>query len=241
MSGNYVNSIVQQAANDVCEEPAASYSDESLMKLYPNGVASEALTPDSSTGRISTGALADHVARLEGAGIIKRRPQIRVADGDVTGMDELVKNDAFLFNVLHSEYCHYEQRYKYAMKRFLALATSRNVQDNDAAQNTLTMTRILNLRLNSVLEIMNYLAQQRVDMVNKNKDNINSSNADINTKLQQLKNNFNMMASDDAIVRTQKASVIYTEEKNRYTTNQIAVWLSLNALAIGTIFYVYRS
>jgi len=241
MSGNYVNSIVQHAANDVCDEPAANYSEEALMKLYPRGVASEDLVPDSSTGRISTGALADHVKRLEGAGIIKPRPQIRVGDGDVTAMDELVKNDAFLFNVLHSEYCHYEQRYKYAMKQFLTLATSRNAQDNDAAQAMLANTKNLNLRLNSVLEIMNYLAQSRVDTVNRNKDNINASNSDINTKLQQLKNNFNMMTSDDAIVRTQKASVVYTEEKNRYTTNQIAIWLSLNVLAIGTIFYVYRS
>jgi len=241
MSGNYVNSVVKVAAEDVCEEPASNYSEEALMKLYPKGVGTESLAPDSSTGRINVAALSDHIKRLESAGIIKPRPQIRVADGDVTAMDELVRNDGFLFNILQSEYCYYEQRYKYAMKQFLTLATSRNNTDNDAAQLMLANTKTLNLRLNSVLEIMNYLAQSRVDKVNQNKVSINETNQSINDKLEKLKNNFNMMSSDDAIVRTQKASVQYTEEKNQYTTNQIALWLSLNVLAIGTIFYVYRS
>jgi hypothetical protein len=35
--------------------------------------------------------------------------------------------------------------------------------------------------------------------------------------------------------------VRYTQEKNNYTSNQIALWGALNVVALGVIFYVYRN
>jgi archaellum biogenesis ATPase FlaH len=115
------------------------------------------------------------------------------------------------------------------------------ISSSDAAQDMLQVTKILNLRLNSVLEVMNYLAQSRVDIVNSNKSQIDSSNTNINNKLQKLNQSYKMLNQDNVIVNTQKASVLYTEEKNNYTTNQISVWAALNVIALATIFYVYRT
>ena len=66
-------------------------------------------------------------------------------------------------------------------------------------------------------------------------------NLNINGKLKSLTKTYNMLNSDDAIVTTQKEAIRYTTEKNNYTSNQIAVWAALNIVALGTIFYVYRS
>jgi hypothetical protein len=237
----YVTGISQQALANVCPPPADYYNEGDLLTMFHNGVASDNLVTDSATGRIPVAQLAEHVENLQGSGVLKRRPEVKVGMGFETNMDDLVKYDAELFNRLNDEYCYYEQRYRYALKQFLGKATSRVQSDNAAAQVMLQNTKLLNQRLNGVLETMNYLAASRVDMVNQNKDAINTYNKSINEKLSALKSTYDMLNKTNAIVRTQKEAVRYTEEKNNFTTNQISVWAALNVLALATIFYVYRA
>jgi hypothetical protein len=242
MSENtFVNSIPKQALEDICPPPNAYYTEGELMKLYENGIGSDKLLPDDSTGRIPVSQLDAHVRALEGSRILKPRPTKRVGETMETDMAVLIQNDRDLYENVQKEYCYYEQRYRYALKTFLSKATSRNTSDNSAAQVMLGNTKILNRRVNSVLELMNYLAQGRVDITNSNKTDINSINSKINNKLDKLSSAYSMLNRDNAIVLTQKESVRYTEEKNNYTSNQISLWASLNVLALATIFYVYRA
>ena len=242
MAGNrYVSNIPKAALSNVCPEPPSVMSDKDLMTMYKNGVASDSLTPDASTGRIPVAQLQAHVKALEGSGILKKRPTVNVAGTPETNMDALVVQDTELYQTLNSEYCFYEQRYRYALKIFLKKATSRDTADNTAARTMLNNTKLLNIRVNSVLEVMNYLAQSRVALTNTNKDKINQYNQSINDKLIKTKKMYDMLQHDNALLLTQREMVRYTEEKNTYTTNQIAVWAALNIVALGTIFYVYRN
>jgi hypothetical protein len=156
-------------------------------------------------------------------------------------MRKLVDDDAALYGNLQKEYCYYEQRYKYAFKQFLKLATSRNPTDNRAAQVMIENAKRLNIRLNSVLEVMNYMAAARVPIVDSNKTDINVRNEEINTKLARLRGGYDMLNRDNAAILAQKEMVRYTEEKNNYNRNQIAVWAAANIVALGVIFYVYRA
>lgn len=237
---DYINGIAK-ALTSVCPSPAASYTSTELMKLYNKGIASDTLVQDPKTGRIPVAALADYVSRLEANGIIKKLPEVKVGTDYEVKVDERVKNDAELFTKFNDEYCYYEQRYRYALKQFLTFSTSRLQADNVKAEAMLENTKILNRRLNSLLEIMNYMAAARVSTTNMNKDSINRYNASINERLAKLKQNYGMLAKENAIVETQKEAVRYTEEKNNYTSNQVAIWGALNVLALGTIFYVYRN
>jgi phosphate uptake regulator len=72
------------------------------------------------------------------------------------------------------------------------------------------------------------------------KTNIDAQNVDINKKLVQLQAGYDLLNKDDALLTTQKEMVRYTEEKNNFTNNRIAVWTALNVLALGAIFYVYQ-
>ena len=164
-----------------------------------------------------------------------------VAGKSETDTDKLVTQDVELYETLNSEYCFYEQRYRYALKMFLKKATSRDAADNLAARLMLNNTKLLNIRVNSVLEIMNYLAQSRTPLTNLNKDKINQYNKSINDKLNKAKAMYDLLKRDNALLLTQREMVRYTEEKNNYTTNQIALWATLNIVALGTIFYVYRN
>jgi hypothetical protein len=232
------------ASAAVCPEPPASYSDDELMKPFVGGVASDTLVPDASTGRVPVGAIAAHVASLSALksdGALKPRPIRRVGSDIETDMDTLVANDAALYNKLSEEYCYYEGRYRFALKKFLTLATSRNPTDNGRARALLENTRRLNIRVNSLLEIMNYLAQERVVAVNANKADINSRTAVLNTRLADMRKGYAFLSSENAVITAQKEMVRYTEEKNNYTSNQIALWTAANIVALGVIFYVYRS
>lgn len=237
-NNTYATNIPRVPLNSVCDAPAASYTEGELMRLFEKGVASDALVPDETTGRIAVAQLSAHINKLESSGVIKPRPSTPAGETD---MKQLIQYDADLYSGLQREYCFYEQRYRYALKAFLVKATSSDPADITAAQAMLTNTKLLNRRVNSVLEVMNYLAQSRVDLVNANKAAINTYNANINAKMNQLQNTYSMLNKDNAIVLAQKEAVRYTQEKNNYTANQIALWAGLNIVAMGTIFYVYRA
>lgn len=238
---NYTTGAPRVANPTVCPAPKATYAVEELMALYKDGVASDALLPERATGRVNVAALQAHVNALTAAGIIKARPSQTVGTDTETVMRKLVDDDAALYGNLQKEYCYYEQRYKYAFKQFLKLATSRNPTDNRAAQVMIENAKRLNIRLNSVLEVMNYMAAARVPIVDSNKTDINVRNEEINTKLARLRGGYDMLNRDNAAILAQKEMVRYTEEKNNYNRNQIAVWAAANIVALGVIFYVYRA
>jgi hypothetical protein len=242
---SYVNNIPKYGISNVCPPPETYYTNDQLQAPYPNGVGSESLLPDATSGRIPVSAIQAQITSLRAKGVLKNRPTLPVGTPGLglteTDMATLVTQDSDIYNNLRIEYCYYEQRYRYALKQFLTLATSRNQSDNSTAQALLVITKLLNLRVNSVLEIMNYLAQDRVSQVNMNKTAINSTNLSINNRMGNLKKAYDFLATDDSIVTTQKEMVRYTEEKNNYTTNQIALWATLNIIALGTLVFVYRT
>jgi hypothetical protein len=230
------------SAPNICPPPPDYYKDEDLLKKMNDGVASDSLIPDESSGRVPAAMIASHVQTLIGSGIIKARPMRTIAGGgQETDTDALKSQDAELHMKLQQEYCYYEQRYRYALKNFLYKATSRNATDNPEAQRLLSDTKTLNIRLNSVLEVMNYLTQDRVTLVNSNTTQANKANTSINNKLDTLNKTYKMLNNDNAIINTQKESVRYTQEKNNYNSNQIALWTALNVVALAGVYYVYKS
>jgi len=235
---SYVSNIPQKATK-VCDPPAANYSNTDLMTLFPRGLATDTLAPDATTGRIPVAQLQAHIQSLEQTGILQPRPTVRLTNE--TDMDALVAQDARVYQAVQDEYCYYEQRYRYALKKFLTLATSRSTADNTEAQTMIINAKMLNLRVNCILELMNYMAQKRVDSVNTNKRAVNASNASINKKLVDLQAMYERLNKENAIVTTQREMVRYTEEKNNYTTNQFSVWIALNVLALGAIYFVYKN
>lgn len=244
-SSSYMTNMPAAGILKVCDPPNNSYTDDDMMAIFKDGVIDlkgrAPLSPDPSTNRIPRAALVGWVNDLKTAGNIPDRPMTKVGNGYEVDMNALVTQDAAMYNKLNTEYCYYEARYRYALKNFLNLVTNPTVANNASALALLPKTKILNNRLNLLLEIMNFLAQERVNFVNANTEATNHLNSSINGKLAQLKQSYTMLNSDDAIVTTQREAIRYTTEKNNYTTNQIAVWAALNVIAMGAIFYVYRA
>jgi hypothetical protein len=155
-------------------------------------------------------------------------------------MDKLLEDDTKFFAAVRDEYCYYEARYTFALKRFLQLSTSLDNTQNDAAKQMLNISTQLNQKLNNMLEVMSYITEFRVGLINSNKDAINDSNRNINDKLAKLKTQYDMLSKDNAIIETQKEMVRYTKEKNDNVLNQLQLFIVLNAFAIGAVFAIYR-
>jgi len=238
---------------NVCPAGADSYTDEELIAPFRSGgkpgVAERVLTPDSSTNRVNASAVNAHIDSLRSGSnpVIPPLPEVLVSDGTKSGktpetlMAERVAQDEATYTRIKEEYCYYEARYKYSLDKFLRAATSGTAGNNAAAQGALARTKQLNLRLNTVLEVLSALAKERVGRTNELKTSIDAKNESINTRRAKLQANYDMLSKDDAIIRTQREMVRYTEEKNTYNTNQIALWAAANVVALGVIFYVYRT
>jgi len=223
-------------------DPNSTQTTDFLMAVWtgPNGatgVMNDALPVDPNTGLITSDAITSQVQSLKNQGII---PQMPVDQNGNYNMDQLMINDGTLYANLQSEFCWYESRYLYALNQFLQAATLRQATDAKQANDLLLVTQTLNKRANSVLQIISYLAQDRVGNILTSKSGIDGMNTDINNKLSQLQAGFSLLNKNDALLTTQKEMVRYTEEKNNYTNNKIIVWTALNVLALGAIFYVYR-
>ncbi len=243
----YVNEIPRVSDPNVCPIGQASYTLEEMTTLFPNGIIDDTLIPDAETNRIPATLIGLRMSALASmpTSYVKPRPTREVGGGESkrteTNMDQLILDDAGIYKSLQDEYCYYEQRYRFGLKRFLELATSRDQADNGQARSMLSAVIRLNQRLNAVIEVMNYMAQQRVDITNMNKEDINARNRNINERLQKLKDTRRKLESTSAIIQTQKEMMRYTEEKNNHVANQVSVWVALNVLALATVFYVYRT
>lgn len=244
-SGNYfVNSIPGLANPDLCPASAGVFDLTALNLPFTGGtggIATLNLTPDPNTNRIPTAQLQTYVAQLIANGTVPNHtPKAGSRTSMETDMDKLVVDDASFFAAVREEYCYYEARYSFALRRFLQLSTSLDTTQNDAAKQMLNVSTQLNQKLNNLLEVVSYITEYRVGLINSNKDSINDTNRGINEKLTQLKNQYGMLSKDNAIVETQKEMVRYTKEKNDNVANQLQLFIVLNAFAIGTVFAIYR-
>jgi len=223
-------------------DPNSTQTNDFLLQVWNNanggsGVMSDNLPVDPNTGLITAASIATQVQTLINNGTIPMGKPDSKGNYD---MDALMTSDGQLYANLQAEFCWYESRYLYALNQFLQAATLRQATDAGPANTLLATTQKLNKRANSVLQIISYLAQTRVSNIMSSKTGIDNLNTDINNKLAQLQAGYALLNKDDALLTTQKEMVRYTEEKNKYTNNRIAVWTALNILALGAIFYVYQ-
>jgi len=99
----------------------------------------------------------------------------------------------------------------------------------------------LNKRLNSLLEILNYVGNSRARDVNERSPDIDKANVSLQDKINVLKKQQDFLTSSDTVTRTQEEMVRYSAEKNHAMNIQIIFFVAVNVIALGTIITVYKS
>ena len=222
-----------QLGGGVCDN-YGSVGPDQVNDVMPGSISSTSLPMDDSTHRISQTALQSYVQGLIQAGNIP--PSLPIGPED---MDRQMAADTAFYQSVQTEYCFYEARYRVALDSFLQMAANPNIgSSTDAALNA---TVALNARLNSLLEIVNFVANDRAQKVNQRSPDINTANASLQEKLSILRAQQEFLTSSDARIRTQEEMVRFSAEKSHAMNIQIAFFVALNVVALGTILAVYKS
>jgi len=224
-SGRIYDNQRQQMSSDICN--GASVSVEQINDVMPNSISTTTLPDDTA---IKQQAIQSYVK-----GLGNKIP------GHLSNFDEQAVADAQLYESIKGEYCFYESRYIAALKQFVALIADPRGADQSVVSGILTTTVNLNKRLNSLIEIMNYIGNERAKEVNRRSPTINETNEKLKKQLDTLNAQQKFLESSDVRIRTQEEMMRFSAEKSRAMNIQIMFFVALNVVAIGTILTVYKN
>ena len=228
-SGQIYMNQAPRLSSGLCDGVTASPTQ--IADIYPNSVSSPSLPVDGTTHRISQQALQGHVESLISRGLVP---------GQAADFSTQMAADKAFYAAVQSEYCFYEARYVAALSQFLNLVAAQPPAESAAVQTALNQTIALNSRLNSLLEVINYVGNDRARQVNARGPAIEKANDEIQQKLDVLNAQKKFLETSDAVERTQREMMRFSAEKNRAMTIQILFFVGLNVVALGTVLTVYR-
>ena len=167
-----------------------------------------------------------------------------IVEGNLHGIPAI---DPYLANVatfqtrLQDEYCFYQKRYFVAVTSFL-----NNYKDTTEKNNTIILPEkqesalICNNKLNTLIAWMNYLsAKQRLNLtvLDTSIKGQDQSLTDISDKLTAQAAIFNTNNNSSLVY---KEMVNFTSEKNQAHQNLLALYFTLNVVAIASLFVIAK-
>jgi len=229
------------SSTNICPNNTGTFTDAELEAVFANGIATSTIEPDSITKKLPDSQLLSHISTLQTSGAIPNYPMTTTPGGNIDINAQTNADKAFLTKV-QNEYCFYQQRYTFALNKFLTKAVSTVTTENDEATNIyLPKSEKLNRKLNSIMQILDKLNSTRVNNLTYTlQPQIDTLNNDIKTTSQQIQTQYALLSSNDAVFETQNQMIVYTKEKNEHVINQIALFTIMNAFAIGGIFAIWR-
>ena len=227
-----------------------SYSSATATSCLPNG--GTGFSSVGADGLVSKVAVDSHIAALLANGkfnanapaIISSKDLV-TANKDLNIASSYATNSAALRQSINNEYCFYYKRYMFALEKVLFLASTSGM--NPADTNYVKIkeaAQVLNSRLNQILQVMQGLIRSRSASLSTyygNTNGVNQLNTDLDTARTSLVGHMERLKSNDMEQDIQSSMVDYTIEKNSSSRNLLAIYGFMNIVALGLLFYVYRS
>jgi hypothetical protein len=145
------------------------------------------------------------------------------------------------------EYCFYYIRYKYVLEVLFEKLMSASSQAETSAQTRqdinqhLEQAKSINMKLNDIIQITNFLAKKRGEEMKGQNTEINMLNDSITSNFDALKKHDNMLKQETSLADLRKSMVEYSQEKNLSAQNLLALYGFLNLVALGLLFYIART
>ena len=105
----------------------------------------------------------------------------------------------------------------------------------------INLLNAVNLRLSDLTEISNYVAQQQSASLATMNTNVNQFLTNIQANTQTLVTNSQQLSGSDANSILRKRMLEFSEEKNNYANQLLTLYGAANFIALGLLFYIYRS
>jgi hypothetical protein len=214
----------------------------------PNGGTGFAVSDmsDASKSIVRASALTTQVATL-----LTSKSATAPATLDPNNMDPasvFKTKTAIVRSNMEKEYCFYYKRYLWVLNEVLTKAASTTALTGTAAADY-TLQRAaagtLNSKLNQILQVMQELINSRSASLNgyysSSAGGVNQLNTELDTMRETLKGHSTQLQSKSLETDVQSAMIDYTLEKNSSSRNLLAVYWFINIVAIGMLFYLYRT
>jgi hypothetical protein len=208
----------------------------------------------------NTGDVSDRTSRaywlqqrystLLAAGVIPTNPSLTSVQSSLSRGPEAM-NPVSTYNtavanflqILGAEYCFYQNNYYNALNKFLSFystgsTTQAGAPDLNEAQQT---ALILNQKVNTMITMINYLANQNVANLRTLQGQLNTQNGAISTSTDSLLAQGEILKNNNESNKLYRQMVEYSEEKNRANKNLMAVYFTLNVVAIACLFIAART
>jgi hypothetical protein len=144
---------------------------------------------------------------------------------------------------IKAEYNYYDARYTFLMKYIMTeLSKPESAGSGQMTVANATNKAIeLNKRMNIIVQLLQGISKTLYDDIASKSTEINTINADINSKAEKIKQHANMFSKKMGDIELKKRMVEYTQEKARATDNLLSVYFVLNVFALTGLVYVYKA
>ncbi len=229
---------------------------------YPNGIISRIGVPGSTDMNIATGIINDTwlatafttlstgqnamlpvaLSSSEYTSIQDSQLQDPAAAQDSnTAVTNFVNKENTFRAGLLEEYCYYQKRYFFVLDLFLAELSTVQGQNATAKINALrTGATNLNKRLNTLIQVSNFVASKRYAEAKNAGITINSENAQLQSYRSKLQAQADILTKESNNADLYKRMVEYTTEKNKANTNLLTLYAGLNIIALAIIIKLAR-
>jgi hypothetical protein len=140
------------------------------------------------------------------------------------------------------EYCYYQNNYMYALNNFLNTYSGSSTSATTTGDlNRYRDTAIqLNAKVNTLIAFINHLSNKRLTELSLLKSQLDQQNSKISGSTYDLNEQAKILSNNNNNNILYKQMVDYTAEKNRANQNLLAVYFTLNVVAIAGLFVIAR-
>jgi hypothetical protein len=217
--------------------------------------AAAAATPSSTLTANSPGPLtaADsaltsvytHLTRTNVPGstykMIDPNPSASVS-GQVTEGKQSVSMD--LLYSLKYEFCFWIKAYKIILGDYITTTNATSLTDavkNSRTRQIINQMNSINLRLSDLTMIAGHIGTQQTTAIAGMNSTVNEYITSITTHTSTLQQQSNLLSSSDVKSKLRSRMLEYSDEKNAYANQLLATYGFANLIALGLLFYIYRS
>jgi hypothetical protein len=231
-------------ANYKVDFGSASTSNKSSLPNSGSGFSTS--TMDTNTGLVKEDAIEAWIVSLLSRENANPPGGIGGMTTDTDPAEAFASSASRLRASISNEYCYYYVRYMYALQKVLLLAATSGMQlASNAEYNSKKAIAVnLNGKLNQLLQIMQGIVGSRSQSLNEyygTSTGVNEVNEDLDTARASLIKHMSALENNNLQSDIRGSMIDYSLEKNKSSTNLLAIYGFMNIVAVGLLFYLYRN
>ena len=149
---------------------------------------------------------------------------------------------------LQYEFCFWARIYRILIKDFITVQNTPTVEtgftqakQTDELRKLINALNSVNLRMRDIISIAKYISDKQREGLGQMNTEVNQFYTSLQANTNRLLQQANELSSKDVESRLRTRMMEYSEEKNNYANNLLALYGFANLIALGLLFYIYKS